>query len=396
MGKMSGKKTNIKIKHHNYNLYSKKKSRGKQTLAVILTVAAAAVLCVVGYGAGKPIMEYFGNREQYTSESGSVWTPPTTEDTSHAETVPPAAESVESAEPPAEEYSLENTFILPEGAALNSGSLNSAIAAAKNGGYTGVAVTLKDADGYFLYKSGIEGIKDGEGIKGALTAEQICDIVTKAGLDPVARINTLMDHVSPSGVEGIKFVSVEGWTWLDNYAENGGKTWLTPFNKETADFIGEITEELSAAGFKTIVLTNTKFPNFNSVDYSLLADIGDSSKRLTALWRVTESARRGAEKNGAEILVEMGAGLFEAEKLSTDAELAGDKEKLKNLTLLIGYSAESNANVYVEAKTFISKMNALYPGQEYAVLIKGSGFSGNTLAEVKRAFEESEIVVFSE
>ncbi len=132
------------------------------------------------------------------------------------------------------------------------------------------------------------------------------------------------------------------------------------------------------------------------MDYSLLADIGDASKRLTALWRVVESARRAAEKNGAEILPEMGAGLFETEKLSTDAELADDKDKLKNLTLLIDYSAENNTDVYVEAKAFIGKMNALYPGQKYAVLIKGSGFSGSTFAEVKRAFEESGIVVFSE
>lgn len=393
---MGKKKTNIKIKHHNYNLYSKKKHRGKQTLAVILTVAAAAVLCVVGYSAGKPIMDYFKNREQYTSEDSSAWTPPTAENTADTETVATVAETSESTEPPVEEYALSNTFILPEGAALNTGSLNSAIAAAKAGGYTGVAVTLKDADGYFLYKSGIEGIKDGEGIKGALTAEQICDIITKAELTPVARINTLMDHISPTGVEGIKFTATEGWTWLDNYAENGGKTWLTPFNKETADFIGDITAELSSAGFKTIILTNTKFPNFNTVDYSLLSDIGDEQKRLTALWRVVESVRREAEKNGAEVIPEMGAGIFEAEKLSTDAELAGDKERLKNLTLLIDYSAENNTNVYVEAKTFIGKMKAIYPGQEYAVLIKGSGFSGNTFAEVKRAFEESDIVVFSE
>ena len=393
---MGKKKTSIKIKHHNYNLYAKKKHRGRQTLAVILTVAAAAVLCVVGYSAGKPIMEYLTNREQYTSDNSSVWTPPTTEDTADAaESAAPSSEQAESAEP-VEEYALEDTYILPEGAALNSGSLNSAIAAAKNSGYTGVAVTLKDADGYFLYRSSIEGIKDSEDIKGALTAEQICDIITKAELTPVARINTLMDHISPNSIEGIKFTSTEGWTWLDNYAENGGKTWLNPFNKETADFMEKITEELSAAGFKTIVLTNTKFPNFNPVDYSLLADIGDSSKRLTALWQVVESAGKGAEKNGAEILPEMGAGIFEAEKLSTDAELSADKEKLKNFTLLIDYSAENNSNVYIEAKTFTNKMKALYPGQEYAVLIKGSGFSGNTFTEVKRAFEEAGIVIFSE
>lgn len=391
---MSKKRKNIKIKHHNYNLYHRKKSRGKQVLAVIVTIVAAAALCVVGYGVGKPVLNYFQNKEDFTSDSSSGWTPPATEEIT-AEATTEIVETVEADEP--ENYVLSGTFILPESAALSSSSLNSAIAAAKNNGYTSVAVTMKDTDGYFLYKSNIDGIKDSDGIKGALTAEQICDIITNAGLTPVARINTLLDHISSNYIENIKYTSTDGWTWYDNYVDSGGKTWLTPFSSATADFIGSITSELSDAGFRSIVLTNTIFPAFNSVDYTMLADIGDSEKRTEALWTVIDAAVSGAE-GGAEILLEMGEeNMFATDMLSTDAEPTADRTKLKSVTLLIDYTADtSSGNLYIDAKSFIGKMSAMYPGQEYAVLIKGNGFSESTLSEVKRAFEETDIVVFSE
>ena len=41
---------------------------------------------------------------------------------------------------------------------LSSDALNSALAAAKSGGYTDVTVTLKDESGNFLYKTSIKDI----------------------------------------------------------------------------------------------------------------------------------------------------------------------------------------------------------------------------------------------
>ena len=64
---MKPKKTNIKIKRRKYNLYNKKKSKSRQVLSIVITIAAACVLGVVGYGVGKPIMNYLQNREQYVS-----------------------------------------------------------------------------------------------------------------------------------------------------------------------------------------------------------------------------------------------------------------------------------------------------------------------------------------
>jgi hypothetical protein len=393
---MKRRKTNIKIVHHNYNLYNRRKSKGKQVLAVIVTILAAAALCVVGYGIGKPVLEYFQSLQSAdVVDSGSAWTPPSTEEiTGEAGTVTAdGTETVLPTEEAAEEVvDTSSVYVLSDSAASSSDSLNSAIAAAKNSGATAVTVTLKDSTGYFLYKSAVDGIKDSEAINGSLTAKQICDIITKAGLTPVAKINTLKDHISPNYVDGIRYETTDGWAWHDDYVESGGKVWVSPFNSQTALFFREICAEISEAGFKQIILTNTIYPEFHPTDYTLLSDISDESKRLTALWNVISAANSGAQQNGAELLLEMtDDSLFASEKLSTDAEAAGNKDLLKSVTVLANYTG---TNSYVEAKSFIGRMSATYPGQKYAVIVSG-GFSDNALTDVKKAFGEADIAVFS-
>ena len=56
------KKKNIKIKHRKYSLYQRKKSKGRKFLTGLLMVILVAGLCVLGYGLGKPLVEYFSNR----------------------------------------------------------------------------------------------------------------------------------------------------------------------------------------------------------------------------------------------------------------------------------------------------------------------------------------------
>lgn len=69
------KKKKIKIKHRKYSLYQRKKSTSRKVLTVILMVVIVAALLVVGYGIGRPLMEYL-NGKGNTSEPSSAWTPP--------------------------------------------------------------------------------------------------------------------------------------------------------------------------------------------------------------------------------------------------------------------------------------------------------------------------------
>lgn len=396
------KKKNIKIKHRKYSLYQRKKSKGRKVLTVVLMIVLVAGLCVLGYGLGRPLVEYFSGKNT-ESQPSSAWTPPTTAATgeqtsdstseaSGAATTEPTAE----AQPHAKSVSA---FILPESAVLSSESLNSALAAAKNGGYTEVTVTLKDETGSFLYKTAVEGVAESQ-ITGTLTAKQIVEIITKAGFTPSARINTLLDRTSQTyGGENICYMIADGGIWHDYYVDRGGKSWLNPFAEGTAKCLAAITAELSEAGFGSVILANTVFPVFNQQDYTNFLrqlSIADSSARLEALWNVISACADAAKPSGAAVLLEMSdADLFADDKGLTSAEPAGDKQNLKTVSLLVDFTPGDKAG-YAETKAFIGRLSAMYSGQSFSVRLTASGFSESALAEVRKAFSDSEITVYSE
>lgn len=392
------KKKPIKIKHRKYSLYQRKKSKGRRALTVVLMIVIVAALCVLGYGLGKPLVDYFQNRGS-ESEPSSAWTPPISAETSGASSEGTENSTAEPTSEPEPEAKSTGVFILPETALQSSDSLNSALAAAKNSGCSDVAVTLKDETGYFLYKTTITGVTE-EQIKGSLTAKQIASIITSAGFTPRARINTLLDRTTKTyGDKFICYMISDGGVWHDNYVDKGGKSWLDPFEPATAKFLAAVTGELANAGFSSVILANTKYPAFHDLDYSTFLNhmsISDEAARLTALWNVISSCGAAAGSSGAELLLEMSDDeIFSNTQEHTSAEVIGDKTKLKTVTLLIDYTPEGKTG-YTDAKAFIGRISAMYSGQSFAVRIQASGFSTSVLEDIRRAFYESGITVYSE
>lgn len=392
------KKRPIKVKHRKKNLYNKKKSKAKRVWAAVITVLAAAVLCVVGYGLGRPLVDYINAQKNNSSQSESAWTPPepqTSEAQTSASTESTTAAPVEEIEP----EEISGSYILPDNAALSSESLKSAIAYAKNSGYNSVTVTLKGDTGRFFYKSNIEGIKDSDIIDGALTAKQIYGIIEQAGLIPAARINTLKDHCSGNLVENTKFELSDGWGWLDNSVERGGKSWLNPFNSETAEYIAAVTDEVAQAGFKTVILTNTVFPVFSQSDYTTYLShlpISDASKRTAALWSVISACGEAAEKHGSAVVIEVSGSDFElSDRLGTTAEFASDRAALNGSSVLISYVHDSSLPTPTAGvKQFIGKLKGSFPGVNFSVHIANSGFSAQALEEIRTAFSQAGVTVY--
>ena len=394
------KRKKIKIKHRKYSLYQRKKSTGKKVLTVIIMVIVVAALVVVGYGIGRPLMDYFSGKGK-TSEPSSAWTPPSSAETSgaSAETVQASADTSDVTEDTQPEALSENAFILPESAVLSSEALNSAIAAAKNGGYTDITVTLKDESGRFLYKTAIPGV-DGDQVTGTLTAQQIVKLITDAGFTPRARINTLLDRTTQLyDGEYICYMITDGGIWHDFYVDRGGKSWLDPFNDRTAKYFSAITKELSGAGFRSVILANTRFPVFNSQDYSNFLrglPIADDGARLNALWSVISECAAAAEQGGTEILLEVSdSELLADSQALTAAEATSDRPKLKTVTMLVDYEPGEKAG-YAEARAFIGRLSAMYSGQPIAVRLPASGFSDSALSDVRRAFSDAGIMIYSE
>ena len=220
------KKTKIKIKRSKVNLYNKKKSKAKHIIAIIITIVAACALCVLGYGIGKPLMDFFSKRGE-SSSSSSAWTP--------GGTVNPIVSSSSSKAPTESSSAGENeplpkpektAYFLSDKAALSLESLNAELTAAKSSGFSTVVVTLKDPDGVFLYNSSIKRVKK----TGTLTAEQIVAEIEKAGFVPAAKISTIKDK--SNGVTfNCHYKFANGGVWLDN-RPGVGKTWISPFDEK--------------------------------------------------------------------------------------------------------------------------------------------------------------------
>lgn len=341
---MAPKKTNIKIKRSKFNLYNKKKSKAKRALRIAITVISVCALGVLGYGLGKPLMKYFRDRNSGSPDTSALISSIIGAGSQTSGENSGSVGSGDTSSPEPTQQITDKVYYLPENAALSEASLNAELAAAKRSGCMVAAVTLKNADGNLLYKTSVADVKDSEEVvKGTLTASRIATMISGEGLVPAARINTLMDQTAGGIVKG-NYRIVEdqgGGTWHDNRPEKGGKPWLSPFKSESTSYIGSITSELSAAGFKKIYCANTRFPAFHNVDITTyLSDLPltDSAKRTTALWNVASAAKTNAEKNGAELWLEMSASSIVAEnRNNTDAELAADKTKLQGVKVIVVY-----------------------------------------------------------
>ncbi len=397
---MSKKKTNIKIKKSKFNLYSKRKSKTRQAVSLIITIVAACVLCVVGYGVGKPILAYFNERgTQSDSESSDSTNTSSNAETPNSSIPSSASGSVsETSEPEPTVAAKYGMYVIPTDASASVEALNSALSAAKEANCSTALVTLKDDAGVLRYKSEIPRIKNLNSINaGALSAQQICDLIKKAGLTPAARISTLKDSTAPGSFGSYTFE--DGMLWLDNTADKGGKLWLNPFEEASGDYIAEIVRELSAAGFKEIVCANVMYPNFHGIDkdtWLVRFDLRNKEKRCNTLWSFMDKVKAEADKTDTKLWVEMsGANLINPEKSCLDSELGYDPERLKSIPIIAEYTVTSEiSGIYADAKTFAEKIKTASNGAELSVLVKS--LKGAALADAEKAFREAGLTVFIE
>lgn len=395
-----GKRKKIKIKRSKYSIYSKKKNKGKQALTVIIMIVVVIGLCILGYGLGKPLMEYFGGNKTpadstvSSTSSEALFTEESTEPT--LETQEPVEQDTVS-EP---EKKPVSAYEISVAAMKNAESLSSALESAKSQGYNTVVLTLKTDAGQFLYKTESEVMRYATAnIVGTLTAKEIVDAVKAQGMTAYAAISTLKDPLTGDYAVNMRYNTADGYGWMDAAPDNGGKSWLSPFEQDTAGFMADITAELASAGFDKIVLRDVMYPVFKDVDYnyylSHMPQLTDNAARLEALWNVVEVCSAAAKVSGAEVVLQVDSPDVFAEDLrGTTAELFGDKSKLSSVGIVVNYTSESGP-AYAAAKGFVGRMNSVYGISGYSVSIDES-LTGVQAEDITKAFDESGISVFSE
>jgi hypothetical protein len=319
------KKYGVKIKRTK-TLYKFKKTPLQKAVNTAATLIVVSFLAVAGYSAGKPLVEFLRNGgESSLTEDTVKWTPP-----SESEITPgisgntPGKNPSESANPQEKEkppVPAENirAVYAPDSVLTDENALSAFLVQAKSLNYNAAAVELKNSDGYILYKSELpvfaaspdnpQNPAAAEIVKGTMPLRQIKDVFDKEGLTPIVKINTISDHAAPKYFDGMNYRFNEGgnsYKWVDDRPDRGGKPWSDPFKDETKNYVSDIVNEVSAAGFPHIILSGTVFPPFRPYDASILpAQYSDMNSRLNALINLIEACV--SKKGGAKLYTEMTA-----------------------------------------------------------------------------------------
>jgi hypothetical protein len=212
----------------------------------------------------------------------------------------------------------------------NAAALSAFLVNARSDGFDVVVIEMKDEIGRLLYQSEVvtgeppmQVNQIREIVTGTLTAQAIVAAVEEEGMRPVARINTLKDHIAPTRLRDVRF---DGW--LDGRPDAGGRAWANPFREGTQNYISEIIGELQGAGFAEIILANTIFPKqrFSGTDISILPGyVTDLETRYNGLVQFINAV---ADNNpDTTILLEVAADCFA--NLTDDSELMGTAEVLR-------------------------------------------------------------------
>ena len=240
----------------------------------------------------------------------------------------------------------------PANTLANRASLSAFLAKAKTGGYNSAVVQLKDRNGYFRYKTSIEGAEDGKLIADTMTLDEIMSVFTENGMIPIAEIAVLSDN---AGCEVFTDMSYkckgETISWLD-YTMNPPRRWANPDNADTVEYFAKVTAELTTAGFEHIMLTDVIFPNFQPYDSVYIESKYYSEDRYKMLYNVVKAGN----------IIEVKASDVLAETYGRTAEVLTDRSQLhdNSIALVISRSdLPSDKGYPADAKSFFETVLSL-------------------------------------
>ena len=268
---------------------------------VVLTLAAAAVLGVVGYNIVGPVVI----RMEAEAES-----PTTTPDPYVFETVPAettalpvqTAASEQTAATSAVQTTVQTTTTqpvskrfpegltvaapAPEDALTDLDTLDAAAEKMEQEGYSAMILPMKMNGGMLSFSSSDQNARAcGACNADMLTVREIRNAANRRHLQCVALFSTLEDHIYPGYFTEASYTFKDGTTrWLDGKEAEGGKPWLNPFSDAAKAYLSGLAGELHDGGFSQILCTDAVFPFFYQTDIEYIGGhVSDNVRRADAL-----------------------------------------------------------------------------------------------------------------
>ena len=307
-------------------------------LSAFVTLLIMAVMVLIGYSAGKPVVQFLQESRLLAvpNEIGETLpaTEPVTEPPTEAETETLPIET----EPVRRETPAMQGYVLNASSLIAQSPFEEAIAAIPEG-TTHVFVPLKTKGGYLYYATSMQDAAKSGAVKAALPLETIFQAITDTGAEPVALVNLLEDDVYAQSFPDAAYqYAGKGELWLDS----AGKPRLSPFSEMTLDYLGNLAAEIREAGFRSIACDGLSFPAFSNDELMRMDSRIGQNARYTALSKAVASMQTAAPHvrfyafvSGTDILSNRSEALIATESLELEAVICKvDQLSVGNLEML--------------------------------------------------------------
>lgn len=212
-------------------------------------------------------------------------------------------------------------------------------------GYSCVVLPLKLTGGKLNYDSSVRTARLSGVISCYVTIDEMVSAVKESGMEPVAEISTIVDHIYPLTYKKSAYQFADGFTgeWLDNAYEAGGKPWLSPFADDAISYLTDIVDELTSAGIGSVVCTDTYFPPFREKDLGYIGEIVQSEDRYKGLTDLINTLDDTAQANGGRVMLSVSAN----EVINSSAEVF-KPEEFGSMYVVINISMNDFADKDIE------------------------------------------------
>ena len=347
--------------------------RSGSIIIAIIMVVGLAVFGLIGWLLYTPVHDFImGLGSDDTPQHDTVQSSSVPSESVPSENISEQQSTVE----PIEVSKAINGIYLPVDQLLDEAAFKVALQKAKSAEMNTVFVDAKDASGSVLYISSNEIAKtSGVAAASVYDAAKVAAAIKQSGLSPAVRLHAFKDAAAPAIDRdmAVHYYDTEIY-WLDNSPELGGKMWLNPYSGKTQEYILSLIEELSAAGFETVMLDSVQFPSGVGLDK---AGYGESAKTLSKsklLSDFVKKATDAAEANGAQLI------------LCTDTEWLAPGAETNNQNLYGGspnvfFTEKISVKLPKDSSVWSSRMKMIVDNCEskYIAVIKAYADDGTPL-----------------
>ncbi len=240
-------------------------------------VALVVVLFIVGWYVYPPVYDLLTGQTPASSQAE-----PSQPEPSQSAAEPPASSSEPELpeQPVAPGLTEVRAVYAPAGLMRDSARLEELARSASAAGCNAVLFDGKDDTGRVLFRTANEIAMAAEAVDpAAVDLEQVAALLARYQMKPAVRLHVYQDHLAPAADSdmAVKY-NGQDLTWLDNYANQGGRPWLNPYSKAAQDYNIALALECAQKGAALVVADSVQFPNTIGKELATYGDTGGKSR----------------------------------------------------------------------------------------------------------------------